>query len=192
MPAIHEATGTVKSVTVEYDVDKTWGSYKPHFDMFLIVEYNDGQSWDKTMEIYGNVKKNLPITDQKSWGSAFKIRTFFESCTGKKNLMMSDGYSLPDDLFDEVIGKQFMVAAYRTDKIKESGKPFWNTYSIVAPANAIPGTLKEKVLKDVEGGWIKNYQSEDPATDFDFGNNNSQQNNTQQSEEETTSFNLDI
>ena len=119
MPAIHEATGTVKSVTVEYDVDKTWGSYKPHFDMFLIVEYNDGQSWDKTMEIYGNVKKNLPITDQKSWGSAFKIRTFFESCTGKKNLMMSDGYSLPDDLFDEVIGKQFMVAFAGTDTQKK-------------------------------------------------------------------------
>ena len=47
MPAIHETTGTVKSVSVEYDVDKTWGSYKPHFDMFLTVEYNDGQSWDK-------------------------------------------------------------------------------------------------------------------------------------------------
>ena len=171
MPAIHETTGTVKSVSVEYDVDKTWGSYKPHFDMFLTVEYNDGQSWDKTLEVFGNVRKNLPVTDPKSWGSAFKVKTFFESCLGKKNLMMSDGYSLPDNLFDEVIGKQFMVAAYKTNKIKKRGKPFWNTYSIVAPSNALPGTLKTKVLNDVKNGWIKNYESDDPSTDFDLGNN---------------------
>jgi len=189
MPAIHETTGTVKAVNVEYDVDKTWGSYKPHFDMFLTVTYNDGQSWDKTLEIFGNVKKNLPVTDQKSWGSAFKLRTFFESCTGKKNMIMSDGYSLPDSIFDEVIGKQFMVAAYKTNKMKKSGKPFWNTYSIVAPPNALPGTLKNKVLSDVEKGWIKNYQSDDPSSDFDFVNIPQEQ---KKAETETDSANFDL
>jgi hypothetical protein len=47
--------------------------------MFLTITYNDGQDWDNTLEIYGNVKKDISTNDQKSWGSAFKVKNFFES-----------------------------------------------------------------------------------------------------------------
>tara|TARA_R100000808_G_scaffold81_2_gene575 strand:+ start:760 stop:1341 length:582 start_codon:yes stop_codon:yes gene_type:complete len=193
MPAISETIGTVKSVNIDYDVEKNWGNWNPVWNIFLTVKYNDGQSWDKELEVYGNVKKNLPITDQKSWGSAFKVRTFFESCTGKRSIAMKDDYTVPESLFDEVIGKQFMVASYKTNKVKRNGKPFWNTYSIVAPPNALPGTLQNKILKDVEGDYIKNYQSDDPSTDFDYGNNaNGQKAETTEPEKETANFDLDI
>ena len=46
-----ETTGTVKSVQIEYDAEKQWGTYNPTFDMFLTIEYNDGQDWDKTLTI---------------------------------------------------------------------------------------------------------------------------------------------
>ena len=53
----YEKTGTVKSVKIDYDVEKQWGNWNPTFDMFLTITYNDGQDWDNTLEIYGNVKK---------------------------------------------------------------------------------------------------------------------------------------
>lgn len=193
MPAISESIGTVKSVSIEYDAEREWGKWNPCFDMFLTVTYNDGQSWDKKLEIFGMLKRDLPITDQKAWGSAFKVRAFFESCTGKKNLMMQDDYTVPESWFDEVVGKQFMVCSYKTTKIRNNGKPFWNTYSIVAPPSALQGTLKNKVLKEVEQGYIKNYDSDDASTDFDYGNNtNNQSTKTAEPEKETADFDVDI
>ena len=64
----YEKTGTVKSVKIDYDVEKQWGNWNPTFDMFLTITYNDGQDWDNTLEIYGNVKKDISTTDQKTWG----------------------------------------------------------------------------------------------------------------------------
>ena len=158
-----ETIGTVKSVQMEYDVEKQWGSWNPTFDMFLTIDYNDGQDWDKQMTIYGNVKKDMPVTDGKSWGAGFKIRTFFEAVLNKKNLLMNDDYTIPEAWLDDVIGKQFMVCSYKTNKLKKTGKPFWNTYQIVAPAGSPSGTLKSKVIKDVQDGWIKDAAEEDSS-----------------------------
>tara|TARA_R110002074_G_scaffold396621_1_gene586198 strand:+ start:647 stop:1210 length:564 start_codon:yes stop_codon:yes gene_type:complete len=158
-----ETTGTVKSVQIEYDAEKQWGTYNPTFDMFLTIEYNDGQDWDKTLTIHGNVKKNLPITDPKSWGAGFKVRTFFEAALNKKNLLMNDDYTLPESWLDDVVGKQFMVCSYKTNKMKKTGKNFWNTYQIVAPAGSPAGTLKNKVIKDVQDGWIKDAAEDDSS-----------------------------
>ena len=64
-----------------------------------------------------------------------------------------------------------MICSYKTSKLKKSGKNFWDTYKIVAPADYKKGYLKEKVIKDVQGGWIKNYADEDSSTEFNHGSN---------------------
>ena len=156
----HEKQCTVTSVNLEYDVTKQWGSYNPHFDLFLTVECNVNTNKGdipNTMEIKGKLRKDLPVTDNKSWGNAFVVRTFFESCLNQKNLKLNDDYSIPDAWLDQVVGKSFMKCDYPTTKVLQSGKLWWDTYKIVAPAGSPQGFLKEKVLKDVQGGWIKNY-----------------------------------
>jgi len=70
-----ETTGTVKSVQIEYDAEKQWGTYNPTFDMFLTIEYNDGQDWDKTLTIHGMLKRSS-YTDPKSWGAGLKYDIF--------------------------------------------------------------------------------------------------------------------
>ena len=163
----YEKTGTVKSVKIDYDVEKQWGNWNPTFDMFLTITYNDGQDWDNTLEIYGNVKKDIETTDQKSWGSAFKIKNFFESVFKEKDLYMNNDYTIPDKWCDVAIGRQFMLCSYKTTKLKKSGKHFWDTYKIVARSDAAQGTLKTKVMKDVQDGWIKNYFTEDMDKDIE-------------------------
>ena len=166
----YEKTATVKSVKIDYDVEKQWGSWNPTFDMFLTVTYNDGQDWDNELEIYGMVKKGIDTSDQKSWGAAFKVKNFFESVFKEKNLHMNDDYTIPDNWCDKAIGKQFMVCSYKTTKMKKNGKNFWDTYKIVARADSAQGTLKTKVMKDVEDGWIKNYFTEDMDRDIETSN----------------------
>ena len=188
----YESIATVKAVKLDYDVEKHWGSWNPTFDLFLTVSYNDGQDWDKDLEIFGNVKREIKHDDPKSWGSAFKVRTFFESAFNKKNLFLKEDYTIPDQWLDDVIDKQFMVCSYKTTKLKKNGKPFWNTYQIVAPSNSQQGYLKSKVLKDVQDGWIKNFATDDPATDFDYGANSKPKTSKPAEERPAADFDLDI
>ena len=159
----HEKRCTVTSVNLEYDVDKQWGTYTPHFDLFLTVECNvhtQRGEIPSRIELKGKLKKDLPSSDNKSWGNAFVIRTFFESCLNMKNLSLNDDYSVPDKWLDDVIGKEFMKCDYPTTKVLKSGKLWWDTYKIVAPVGSPQGYLKDKVVKDVNNGWIKNYASD--------------------------------
>jgi len=160
----HEKRCTVTAVNLEYDVTKNWGSYNPHFDLFLTVECNvqtQKGEFPNTIEIKGKLKKEFPVTDNKSWGNAFVVRAFFESCLNRKNLKLNDDYSIPDTWLDEVVGKEFIKCDYPTTKVLKSGKLWWETYKIVAPVGSPQGYLKSKVLKDVENGWIKNYADDD-------------------------------
>ena len=77
-----------------------------------------------------------------------------------------------------------MVCSYKTTKMKKNGKNFWDTYKIVARADSAQGTLKAKVMKDVEDGWIKNYFTED--IDFDVEKLESNKNS------KSADFDLDI
>ena len=191
--AIHENIATIKSIDIQYDVTKQWGSYNPTFDMYMTVMINKGMDFDEKLEIYGNIKRDLNVTDPKSWGSAFKIKRFFESVYNKKNLYMNEDWAIPDNWIEGAVGRQIKVCAYKTTKTKQNGKHWWDFYNIVDPASAPDGSLRNKVLKDVEDGWIKNYNSDDTASqisnnvapsetksnskpqvsesvDFDFGN----------------------
>ena len=106
---------------------------------------------------------------------------------------MNEDWAIPDNWVEGAVGRQIKVCAYKTNKTKQNGKHWWDFYDIVDPASAPDGSLRNKVLKDVEDGWIKNYNSDDTAsqisnnvapsetksnskpqvkesTDFDFGN----------------------
>ena len=192
--AIHENIATIKSIDIQYDVTKQWGSYSPTFDMFMTVMINKGMDFDEKLEIHGNISRNLDVSDPKSWGSAFKIKRFFESVYNKKALFMNEDWAIPETWVEGAVGRQIKVCAYKTTKAKQNGKGhWWDFYDIVDPANAPDGSLRNKVLKDVEDKWIKNYNSNDTAseisnnvapsktksnlkpqvkksTDFDFGN----------------------
>tara|TARA_R110001583_G_scaffold562_2_gene5095 strand:- start:18051 stop:18614 length:564 start_codon:yes stop_codon:yes gene_type:complete len=154
----YESIATIKSVKLEYEkYCETWGNWKPTWDLFLTVTYNNGQTFNPEFEIYGMLNRNFPVTDSKSWGQGFKVKTLFESALGRKNLLLNDDYSIPDSWLDEVVNKEVLICSYPTTRISDKGKNFWNHYQITAPANAKSGVLKQKVINDVNNGYIKDY-----------------------------------
>jgi len=190
MPGGFESIANVIGIVIDYNVTKEFGPKKIDFDIFMTVSYNDGQSFDKEQTIAGNFKDDLEggASNVKSWGSAFKIRNFFECTLNKKGLKLNEDFTVPDQWIDDAVGKGYMVCSYPTTNDKRNGKPFWNTFDIVAPPDAERGTLKTKVMEQVKGGWIKNYRDQD-----DYGNNsNSQDKPAKDPVKDKSGYNLDI
>ena len=165
-----ERTATILSVDVQYEAKQNWMKFVP--DLFLTV--NVRHDWEDQITIFGSFKKDLPLDDRKSWGSAFKIAEFFESALGKKNLVVTPDYSIPDEWLRDCIGRQIKMCSYPTTKLKDSGSPYWNNFDRVATAGAPEGTLKKMVMDSVNKGYIKNYNSSNGQRsddDFNYGEN---------------------
>jgi len=152
-----ERTATILSVDVQYEVKQDWMKYVP--DIFLTAQVR--HDWEDQLTIFGSFKKELPLEDRKAWGSAFKIAEFFESALTKKNLLVSPDYSIPDEWLRDVVGRQITMCSYPTNKLKDSGSPYWNNFDRVTSAGAPSGTLKKMVMDSVEKGFIKNYNDSD-------------------------------
>jgi hypothetical protein len=166
-----ERIATIVSVDIEYEPNKPYLKFTP--DIFLTAKVK--HDWDENITILGSFKREFDVNDRKSWGSAFKIAEFFESALNKKDLKLNADFSVPEEFQRDVIGRQVMMCSYPVTKMKENGSPYWNTFDRVAQAGAPSGTLKTMVMNAVNGGYIKNYNSnsekKDNSGDFNYGNN---------------------
>ena len=142
-------TGVVKSVELEYDSKLKWQQRSN--DVLLKVSYNDGQDWDKELTLFGNFNK-----DKNNWGSALKLKMFFEA-VGIENVEYKDDFTLSDFYVDKAMGKEFLVLSYPSVKLKESGKPFWNTFNETMSVSKGRDKLKERFMSQVRDGWVKDF-----------------------------------
>tara|TARA_R100001463_G_scaffold39154_3_gene84054 strand:+ start:99 stop:629 length:531 start_codon:yes stop_codon:yes gene_type:complete len=150
------ATGQVKSVELKYDHKL---SYQKHVnDVFLIVTYNDGQDWDKTLNVFGNFNKK-----NNTWGSALKLKMFFEAI-GIKDPEYKDDWSIPDTYLDKAVGQEFLVLSYPSKNLKDNGKPYWNIFPEVMAVNRGMDRLKERFNKQVSEGWVKDLKVDDNSS----------------------------
>ena len=148
-------TGTVKSVKLNYDHKL---SYQKHNnDVFLEVTFNDGQDWDKTMNIFGNFNKK-----NNTWGSALKLKMFFEA-VGIKEPEYKDDWSIPDSYLDRAIGKEFLVLSYPSKNLKDNGQPYWNIFPETMAVARGRDRLKERFEKQVSEGWVKDFKEQDTS-----------------------------
>lgn len=146
-------TGTVKSVKLNYDHKL---SYQKHNnDVFLEVTFNDGQDWDKTMNIFGNFNKN-----KDTWGGALKVKMFFEA-VGIKEPQYKDDWSIPDSYLDKCVGKEFLILSYPSKNLKDNGQPYWNIFPETMAVSRGRDRLKERFEKQVADGWVKDYKEKE-------------------------------
>tara|TARA_R100000664_G_C2746739_1_gene134370 strand:- start:931 stop:1476 length:546 start_codon:yes stop_codon:yes gene_type:complete len=157
-------TGTVKSVTVKYDDKLKY--QKKNNDILLTVEYNDGQEWDKTLNIFGNFNR-----EKNNWGSALKVKMFLEAI-GIKEPVYDNAYTISDTYLDKAIGKEFLVLSYPSVNLKDNGKPYWNIFPETMAVERGRDRLKERFMKQVTEGWVRDYRTEDPLNSTSTSNNN--------------------
>lgn len=151
------STGKVKSVELKYDHKLKF--QKRLNDVVLIVTFNDGQDWDKTLNIFGNFNK-----DKGNWGSALKLKMFFEA-VGIKDPEYKDDYSIPDNYLDRAIGQEFLVLSYPSVNLKDDGKPYWNIFPETMSPKRGRDRLKERFSKQVAEGWVRDYSNDDPLNE---------------------------
>jgi hypothetical protein len=152
---------TVKAVEVQYDIQEDWMN-RP-CDIQIIVTYNSGQDWDNELKLFGNFNR-----EKVNWGSALKIKMFFEAAGIKDPDDINNDWTIKESWLEEVINQKILVLDYPTTRTKDNGKAYWDTFKEVCHVDKGMDHLKEKFLKQVSGGWIKDYSTNDPATDFDF------------------------
>lgn len=163
-----ERTATIISVDVQYEAKQDWMKFVP--DLFLTA--NVRHDWEDQITIFGSFNKTVPLDDRKSWGSAFKIAEFFECALGKRGLPVQADYGIPEEWLRDCLGRQIKMCSYPTNKLKDSGKPYWNNFDRVAQAGSADGILKKMVMDSVNKGYIKNYSDSDGSDeDFNFGEN---------------------
>tara|TARA_R110002051_G_scaffold101491_2_gene172322 strand:- start:2535 stop:3083 length:549 start_codon:yes stop_codon:yes gene_type:complete len=148
------STGIVKSIKMSYDAKLKWQQRSN--DVLLEVGYNDGQEWDKTLNLFGSFNK-----EKESWGSALKLKMFFES-VGIENPEYNDDYTISDSYLDKAMNKEFLILSYPSVKLKDNGKPFWNTFPETMAVRRGRDRLKERFMKQVRDGWVKDYKMDDP------------------------------
>ena len=147
-------TGRVKAVELQYDAKLKW--QQRNNDVLLKVVYNDGQDWDKELNLFGNFNK-----EKNTWGSALKLKMFFEA-VGIDNVEYKDDFTLSDFYMDKAMNKDFLVLSYPSVKMKDNGKPFWNTFNETMAVSRGRDRLKERFMKQVNAGWVKDYRTDDP------------------------------
>jgi hypothetical protein len=148
------STGVVKSLKMSYDSKLKY--QQRNNDVLLEIGYNDGQEWDKNLNLFGNFNK-----DKGNWGSALKLKMFFES-VGIQNPEYTDDYRISDSYLDKAINKEFLVLSYPSVKLKDSGKPYWNIFPETMAVSRGRDRLKERFMKQVRDGWVKDYKIDDP------------------------------
>ena len=142
-------TGKVKIIGLEYDSKLSWQQRSN--DVLLKIKYNDGQEWDKDLVLYGNFNK-----EKGNWGSALKLKMFFEA-VGIESVEYKDDYTISDHYLDKAMGKEFLVLSYPSVKLKDSGKPFWNTFNETMSVSKGRDRLKERFASQVRDGWVKDF-----------------------------------
>ncbi len=131
-------------------------------DCGLELKLDVGQSFYPTWKVYGNFK--VGEGGKMDWGSAFIVREFLETLGIKGNLN-EDG-SIPNEVLQELIGKQFIRLSYVRGFDANKGKKRYDDFRFVAVVgdygNAVEvekaaKKLTERFIRDVKSGRVRNF-----------------------------------
>jgi len=161
---------TVTDLKVHYNESAPWNENQI-FDIALEVKVDIGKDFQPFFTIRGNYQKNETTGEITGWGSAFKIRRFFNS-VGIIDFVTDNQGRLPAELLQAAIGKQFVKLDYVKSNV--DGKLKYSTWEVTGTDTIrLEGEFR-KAYDDT--GYPKNFFPEcinDPSTveKFEYGNN---------------------
>lgn len=142
--------GTVKSVAVNYNVpNKSDDTKIKDVELTIILEMTkaNGEKFDKTIYISGNYKKNEITSQVEDWGSAFKVRSFFNA-VGLTKWSTDDFGILPSSIAEQAIGKRLFIIKYKS--LDDQGELLYRTYNMVGKSAE---SIEKMFLKDAAGDY---------------------------------------
>ena len=161
----------VKVVTadINYETKQDWQTYSD--DMSINMTLDIGRDFQPNFYIGGNFKKDETSGQVIGWGTAFKIKLFFDAIGMpirlSKGKLLQD-QRLPDDAASQLIGKEFARLTYKSTKLKKTGDNMWKEWQETRPTNVDHAEFKDKFRNAVSNNWIKDFLS--PDDDVPFNN----------------------
>ena len=161
----------VKVVTadINYETKQDWQTYSD--DMSINMTLDIGRDFQPNFYIGGNFKKDETSGQVIGWGTAFKIKLFFDAIGMpirlSKGKLLQD-QRLPDDAASQLIGKEFARLTYTCTKLKKTGDNMWKEWQETRPTNVDHAEFKDIFRNAVTNNWIKDFLS--PDDDVPFNN----------------------
>ena len=161
----------VKVVTadINYETKQDWQTYSD--DMSINMTLDIGRDFQPSFYIGGNFKKDETSGQVIGWGTAFKIKLFFDAIGMpirlSKGKLLQD-QRLPDDAASQLIGKEFARLTYKSTKLKKTGDNMWKEWQETRPTNVDHAEFKDIFRNAVTNNWIKDFLS--PDDDVPFNN----------------------
>lgn len=131
-------------------------------DIGIEIDLIDEQDQKSIVIIAGNFATSGG--DQKVWGSAMKVKKLFYDLRVKWTALESDN-SIPQDIINQMIGKEVWCLLYPTVKKDQHGEVQYHAYPrLVLTSRSEPKTnitatdyLRMEFDKDVAAGYVKDY-----------------------------------
>ena len=161
-------TTKIVDVVVRYNVKEEWQRREDDISLILTLQYiekKDGTSFTpKPVRISGYFNRNEDGSILNN-GTVTKIKILLE-CAGLNwdESVTEDKQHLTDEAIEKLQGKEVCMLKYVYGRTS-SGNTGWNTWSEVAKVGD-DEKLKDKFLKAVENGWVKDFRPDEGADSF--------------------------
>ena len=160
----------VKIVTanLNYETKQDWQTYSD--DMSISMTLDIGRDFNPRFYIGGNFKKDETSGQVLGWGTAYKIKLFFDAIGMpirlSKGKLLQD-QRLPQGAESQLIGKEFARLTYKSTKLKKTGDNMWKEWQETRPTSVDHAEFKDIFRNAVANNWIKDFLSPDNDVPFD-------------------------
>ena len=160
----------VKIVTanLNYETKQDWQTYSD--DMSISMTLDIGRDFNPSFYIGGNFKKDETSGQVVGWGTAYKIKLFFDAIGMpirlSKGKLLQD-QRLPEGAESQLIGKEFARLTYKSTKLKKTGDNMWKEWQETRPTSVDHAEFKDVFRNAVANNWIKDFLSPDSDVPFD-------------------------
>ena len=160
----------VKIVTanLNYETKQDWQTYSD--DMSISMTLDIGRDFNPSFYIGGNFKKDETSGQVLGWGTAYKIKLFFDAIGMpirlSKGKLLQD-QRLPQGAESQLIGKEFARLTYKSTKLKKTGDNMWKEWQETRPTSVDHAEFKDIFRNAVANNWIKDFLSPDNDVPFD-------------------------
>ena len=160
----------VKIVTanLNYETKQDWQTYSD--DMSISMTLDIGRDFNPRFYIGGNFKKDETSGQVLGWGTAYKIKLFFDAIGMpirlSKGKLLQD-QRLPQGAESQLIGKEFARLTYKSTKLKKTGDNMWKEWQETRPTSVDHAEFKDIFRNAVANNWIKDFLNPDNDVPFD-------------------------
>ena len=160
----------VKIVTanLNYETKQDWQTYSD--DMSISMTLDIGRDFNPSFYIGGNFKKDETSGQVLGWGTAYKIKLFFDAIgmpIRLSNGKLLQDQRLPQGAESQLIGKEFARLTYKSTKLKKTGDNMWKEWQETRPTSVDHAEFKDIFRNAVANNWIKDFLSPDNDVPFD-------------------------